>query len=144
MGYVVTEVELSNPRQPERRPVVVDARADTGSMMLCVPDAVARRLDVELESMRDVEVADGRRASVPYVGPVQVRFGNRTCFVGALVMGNEVLLGAVPMEDMDLVVNPARREVTVDPASPNVPHSRAKRAPGAAPRDGPATAGDAL
>lgn len=125
MGYVVTEVELSNPRQPERRPVVVDARADTGSMMLCVPDAVARRLDVELESMRDVEVADGRRASVPYVGPVQVRFGNRTCFVGALVMGNEVLLGAVPMEDMDLVVNPKLGTVSVNPASPNTPLYRA-------------------
>lgn len=125
MGYVVTEVELSNPRQPERRPVVVDARADTGSMMLCVPDAVARRLDVELESMRDVEVADGRRASVPCVGPVQVRFGNRTCFVGALVMGNEVLLGAVPMEDMDLVVNPKLGTVTVNPASPDTPLYRA-------------------
>ena len=125
MGYVVTEVELSNPRQPERRPVVVDARADTGSMMLCVPDAVARRLDVELESMRDVEVADGRRASVPYVGPVQVRFGNRTCFVGALVMGNEVLSGAVPMEDMDLVVNPKLGTVSVNPASPNTPLYRA-------------------
>lgn len=125
MGYVVTEVELSNPRQPERRPVVVDARADTGSMMLCVPDAVARRLDVELESMRDVEVADGRRTSVPYVGPVQVRFGNRTCFVGALVMGNEVLLGAVPMEDMDLVVNPKLGTVTANPASPDTPLYRA-------------------
>lgn len=125
MGCVVTEVELSNPRQPERRPVVVDARADTGSMILCVPDAVARRLDVELESMRDVEVADGRRASVPYVGPVQVRFGNRTCFVGALVMGNEVLLGAVPMEDMDLVVNPKLGTVTVNPASPDTPLYRA-------------------
>jgi len=125
MGYVVTKVELSNPRQPERRSIVVDARADTGSMMLCVPDAVARRLDVELESMRNVEVADGRRASVPYVGPVQVRFGNRTCFVGALVMGNEVLLGAVPMEDMDLVVNPKLGTVTVNPASPDTPLYRA-------------------
>lgn len=125
MGYVVTEVELSNPRQPERRPMVVDARADTGSIMLCVPDSVARRLDVELESMRDVEVADGRRASVPYVGPVQVRFGNRTCFVGALVMGNEVLLGAVPMEDMDLVFNPKLGTVTVNPASPDTPLYRA-------------------
>ena len=125
MGYVVTEVELSNPREPSRRPVVVNARADTGSMMLCVPDDVAQQLDVELESMRDVEVADGRRASVPYVGPVRVRFENRTCFVGALVMGTEVLLGAVPMEDMDLVVNPKLGTVTVNPASPDTPRYRA-------------------
>ena len=125
MGYVVTEVELSNPRQPERRGVVVNARADTGSMMLCVPDSVARELDIDAESMRDVAIADGRQVKVPYAGPVQVRFGDRTCFVGALVMGNEVLLGAVPMEDMDLVVNPKLGTVTVNPASPDTPLYRA-------------------
>ena len=37
-----------------------------------------------------------------------------------------MLLGAVPMEDMDLVVSPGRREVTVDPASPNLPVARVK------------------
>ena len=30
------------------------------------------------------------------------------------------------MEDMDLVVNPRTREVTVNPESPNLPHVRAK------------------
>lgn len=53
-------------------------------------------------------------------------FGKRFCYVGALVLGDEVLLGAVPMEDMDLIINPARRELTVDPASPNIPHARVK------------------
>ncbi len=33
---------------------------------------------------------------------------------------------AFPMEDMDLVVNPGKREITVDPASPNIPHARVK------------------
>ena len=125
MGYLVTEVELSNPLQPDRRPVRVNARADTGSLMLCVPDTVARQLDVALESTRDVEVADGRQAKVPYVGPVRVRFGDRTCFVGALVMGTEVLLGAVPMNDMDLVVNPKLGQVTVNPASPDIARCQA-------------------
>ena len=56
----------------------------------------------------------------------KVSFGKRFCYVGALVIGDEVLLGAVPMEDMDLVVNPGRRELTVDPVSPNIPHARVK------------------
>jgi hypothetical protein len=43
---------------------------------------------------------------VPYVGPIEVRFKNRVGFAGALVMGDQVLLGAIPMEDMDLVVIP--------------------------------------
>jgi transposase len=36
------------------------------------------------------------------------------------------LLGAIPMEDLDLVIHPATRTVTVNPASPNVPTSVAK------------------
>jgi len=40
--------------------------------------------------------------------------------------GDEVLLGAVPMEDMDLVINPATRSVTVNPQSPNIPSSPVK------------------
>jgi hypothetical protein len=58
---------------------------------------------------------------VPYVGPVQIRFQSRTCFTGALVLGDTVLMGAVPMEDMDLVVSPSGRSITVNPASPNIP-----------------------
>lgn len=53
-------------------------------------------------------------------------FGNRGCFTGALVLGDEVLLGAVPMEDMDLVISAARRAVEVNPNSPNIPSSVAK------------------
>lgn len=63
---------------------------------------------------------------VPYVGPVEVRFANRRCFVGAMIMGDEVLLGAIPMEDMDLVVRPLTRQVLANPLSPNVPSSLAK------------------
>jgi len=63
--------------------------------------------------------------SVPYVGPLEVRFENRSCFVGALVMGDDVLLGAIPMEDLDVVVSPRDRAVVVNPASPNIPTTRA-------------------
>ena len=128
MGNVFADIELGNPRQPDLAPVHVRALADTGALMLCIPEHVAVQLDLDRESTREVSVADGRKLHVPYVGPLKVTFGARFCYVGALVFGDEVLLGAVPMEDMDLIVNPGRREVTVDPASPNVPHSRAKQA----------------
>jgi hypothetical protein len=48
--------------------------------------------------------------------------------MGALVLGDEVLLGAIPMEDMDLIVNPRDRTVAVNPASPNIASGIAKRA----------------
>jgi hypothetical protein len=85
------------------------------------------RSDITLRNPRDPHQADGVKRLCPYVGPIEVHFGNRGCFTGALVLGDEILLGAVPMEDMDLVVSPATRSVTVNPASPNVPSSTAKR-----------------
>ena len=78
------------------------------------------------QEKREVTLADGSKRLTPYVGPIEVKFGNRRCFVGAMVMGDEVLLGAIPMEDMDLVVRPMSREVSVNPVSPNVPTSMAK------------------
>ena len=128
MGHVYADIELANARRPDLTPVRVRALADTGALLLCIPEQIAVQLTLETESTREVAVADGRKMSVPYVGPLKVTFGNRLCYVGALVLGDEVLLGAVPMEDMDLVVNPGRREVTVDPASPNFARARAKRA----------------
>ncbi len=126
MGNVFADIELSNPRRSELRPVRIRALADTGALTLCIPEHVALQLELETESTREISVADGRKMSVPYVGPIRVGFGNRICFAGALVLGDEVLLGVVPMEDMDLVISPGRREVTVDPASPNLPHVRVK------------------
>jgi clan AA aspartic protease len=126
MGHIFAEIELSNPREPDLVPIKVQALADTGALMLCIPEHLAVQLKLEKESEREVSVADGRNKNVPYVGPIRVQFGKRFCYVGALVLGDEVLLGAVPMEDMDLVLSPSRREITPDPSSPNIPHARVK------------------
>lgn len=126
MGHVFAEIELSNPNQSDFESVKVKASADTSALMLCIPEHVAFQLNLETESLREVTVVDGRSMTVPYVGPIKVSFGKRFCYVGALVLGDEVLLGAVPLEDMDLVINTSRRELTVDPASPNIPHARVK------------------
>jgi len=128
MGHIWAEISLSNPRDRDLEQVAVKALADTGAMMLCIPEHLAMQLKLDFEVTREVTLADGQSKSFPYVGPIMVNFGKRYCYVGALVLGDEVLLGAVPMEDMDLVLNPARQEVTVNPASPNIPHSRVKRA----------------
>jgi len=41
-------------------------------------------------------------------------------------MGDQVLLGAIPMEDLDLVVIPKTRMLDVNPASPDVASTIAK------------------
>ena len=74
---------------------------------------------------REVTVANGQSEMVDYVGPIRVRFANRQCLVGALVLGNQALLGAIPMEDMDLVISPSRQSVIVNPQNPNIAMSLA-------------------
>ena len=125
MGLTGAKVRLRNPRLPDLEPVEIDALADTGSMHLCIPRWLQRRLQLEESEEKPVTLADGRVARVPYVGPVELRFENRIGFTGALVMGEQPLLGAIPMEDMDLVVVPRTRQVIVNPASPDGARSRA-------------------
>jgi len=79
------------------------------------------QLDLDEAERREVTVADGRKEVVPYVGPIKVTCLGRTCYTGALVLGDRTLLGAVAMEDMDLVISPTKQQVTVNPESPNIP-----------------------
>ncbi len=125
---MTAKLQLSNPRAPSLAPIEVPALADTGSVFLCIPEHVRLQLDLDAVEQREVKLADGSRASFPYVGPLVVRFKNRTGFMGALVLGDEVLLGAIPMEEMDLVVNPRDRTVDVNPDSPNIATGICKRA----------------
>jgi clan AA aspartic protease len=125
-GLVNAEVTLRNPRRPELAPVKVAALADSGALHLCLPEHVQIQLELEEVDKKEVTLADDGCKLVPYVGPVEIRFGNRVGFVGALVIGNQVLLGAIPMEDMDLVVVPGTRSLEVNPNSPNIATSIVK------------------
>ena len=120
MGLVYDKVILKNPRRPELGPVAVEVLADSGALHLCIPDHVRIQLNLERVDDKEASLADGTRTLVPYVGPVEIRFKNRVGFTGALVMGDQVLLGAIPMEDMDLVIVPKTKTLDVNPDSPNV------------------------
>ena len=111
---------LRNPVRPELVALSVKALADTEAMHLCLPEDVANQLELVEQDKREVTIADGTKKLLPYVGPVEVRFGNRSCFLGAMVFGDEVLLGTIPMECMDLVVRPMTREVMVNSDTPNI------------------------
>jgi clan AA aspartic protease len=102
----------------------VDALADSGSVHLCIPQWVCDRLNLETLTEKEATLADGTSRLFPYAGPVEIRFKNRVGFTGALVMGEQVLLGAIPMEDMDLVIVPKTREIDVNPRSPDIATSR--------------------
>jgi len=120
MGLIYADITLSNPRKPELKTIVVKALADSGAVTLCIPQHVAVQLELEMLETREVSIADGSSRPVPYVGPIQVKYENRTSFCGAFVIGDEPLLGAIQMEDMDLVLNMRDQRITTNPASPNM------------------------
>ena len=126
MPSVDAELILTNPRKPDLHPVEVEALGDSAAVQLCTPPHVQVQLQLEEIDKKEVVLADGSRKVIPYVGPIEVRFTNRVGFAGALVLGDQVLLGAIPMEDMDLIVVPRTRTVDVNPSSPNVATSVAK------------------
>ena len=132
MRAIYADLTLSNPRHrnPALAPMTVRALVDAGAVNLCLPAHVALQLELEELERREVTTADGRATLVPYVGPVQVRFENRSCFVGAFVLGDNVLLGSIPLEDMDLALNPRLEQVTVNPQSPNIPSAVVMRSVG--------------
>lgn len=120
MGLVNSRVVLRNPRLPGLAEAELDVLVDSGALHLCIPEPVRMLLQLEPIDSKEVTLADGRRARVPYVGPIEIRFKNRIGFAGALVLGDQVLLGAIPMEDMDLVIVPRTRTLDVNPESPDI------------------------
>jgi clan AA aspartic protease len=125
-----TQFILINALNSEIPPISVDAIVEDSHMHLCIPEHVAIQLNLKEDHRKEVTLASGEKRLVPYVGPIEIRFKNRVGFTGALVLGDQVLLGAIPMEDMDLVVIPRDRSIDVNPASPNVATSLAKSCAG--------------
>jgi clan AA aspartic protease len=126
MGLVNAKIVLKNPREPEIAPIELEALADSGAVHLCIPEHVRIQLKLNEVDKKKVILADGSRKVVPYVGPVEIRFKNRVGFAGALVMGDQPLLGAIAMGDMDLVICPKTKMLDVNPSSPNIGVSMAK------------------
>ena len=141
MGLVYADFELSNPSKPSLDPLVVTARVDTSAVTLCIPEHIAVQLQLEEVEKREVTTADGSAHVVPYVGPLMIGFGNRHCYSGALVLGESVLMGSAPLDDMDLVLSPSGQTVTVNPESPDMPSAIVKWAaasfPGCPPSPSP-------
>ncbi len=121
MGLSYADLQLKNHFTGH----IVDVRAlmDTGAVQMCIPQSVAAQLGFDTSEVRTVKVnlADGSIRKVPVVEPILVRFEDRLCTTEALVLGDETLLGCIPMEAMDLLVRPRDQKLVVNPDHPNFP-----------------------
>jgi clan AA aspartic protease len=126
MGLVYANIKLSNPALPNSMSLETDCLVDSGSTYLCITQHMANQLIVNELYQKEAQLADGTSRLLPYVGPIKVEFENRVCFTGAMVLGDECLLGAITMEDMDLVIHPRLFKLSVNPESPNIARGKIK------------------
>lgn len=119
MGLAYAEVKLTN--EWRHLSVEVQALVDTGALFLCIPEAVAVQLGYDLTEVRQRKstLADGSTRTVPVVAAVLLEFENRWYSGEAMVMGDETLIGCIPMEAMDVIVEPRTQKMMVNPAHPN-------------------------
>ena len=126
MGTIYARVQLSNLLRDDLRPIEIDAMVDPGAINLCVPDIVRRELGLEIDRTRVAQMADGSLVEVGVIEPVTVQFDNRRTTTTAMVLGDEVLLGAIPMQDMDVMIDPRNERLIVPPDRPNFALSKVK------------------
>jgi clan AA aspartic protease len=117
-------------RPDEVRSLEIEALVDTGATMLMLPADVIERLGLPTAGHRNVRYADGRLEEVPWVGGIKLTILGRDMFADALVgaAGTTPLIGQIPLEELDLLVDPKSRELKVNPASPDAPLLDALRA----------------
>lgn len=131
MGLVYTEIQLINVLDVElaKRSIIgleevkqvsVTALVDTGSIMLAINEEIQSQIQLPLVEKRTVQTADSRIQQLDVVGPVEIRFKNRKCITSAYVLPGdaEILLGAIPLEEMDVLIHPQRQELIVNPDHP--------------------------
>ena len=126
MGLARADLKLTN--MFKKTSIEISALVDTGAVHMCVTLAQARQLGFDPEECvtQIVTLADGRQIEVPKIRPVEIAFANRTYATEALVLGDEALMGVLPLEAMDLVIDPRGQRVVVNPEHPNFPVTYAK------------------
>jgi clan AA aspartic protease len=126
MGIIYTTLKLTNLFN--RQQVEVSALVDNGATFMCVTEEIALQLgfDATEVSQQTVTLADGRQRKVPKIAPIEIAFANRSYVTEAVVMGDEPLMGVIPLEAMDLIINPQQQTLIVNPRHPNYPVALAK------------------
>ena len=124
----LSKVQLTLTNMFKKNSIEISALVDKGAVHMCVTQAQARQLGFDLEECvtQIVTLADSRQIEVPKIRPIEIAFANRTYVTEALVLGDEALMGVIPLEAMDLVIDPRGQHVVVNPEHPNYAVSLAK------------------
>jgi len=124
MGTVNTELKLRNEwdvalankgviSHDEIRTITVDAIVDTGAYSLMLDEGTSQKLGLENTGEQKIRIANGERILCPVTGPVEINWKDRQSVMRAITVPGlpKVLLGLLPLEEMDLIVHPSRHEL---------------------------------
>jgi clan AA aspartic protease len=131
MGLVYADIELINAEDitlakhniigvEDIKSMHVNMLVDTGAFMMAINESIQAQLQLPFKQKRKAQLADGSVAEYDVVGTIEVRFKNRQATCNAFVLKGdaEPLLGAIPMEEMDVLVHPTRQELLENPEHP--------------------------
>ena len=124
MGLVKTEVTLKNAgditlaevgyiKPDQVRKMTATVLVDTGAWTLVINEAIREKLGLDYTGKTPGTLANGEKDEYDTAGPVEILWKNRRTVCDAVILPNakDILLGAIPLEAMDLIINPAKQEV---------------------------------
>jgi len=123
MSTFTEQITLENPADKVRvecgarkdiRKITVDAIPDTGAWTLAINEKTRQALGLEIVDVVYSTLADGSRTSYQLTEGVTIHWKNRSTITRAVVVptAEHTLLGALPLEDMDLMVDPVNERLT--------------------------------
>jgi clan AA aspartic protease len=131
MGAVYADITLINTGdiemarrniigEDEIRQMTVRMLVDSGAYLMTINQSVQQQLNLAFIEKRKIRLADDTIREFDVVGPIKVKFKNRTAICAALVLENssECLLGAIPLGELDVLIHPQRQELIVNPEHP--------------------------
>ena len=124
MGFVHAEITLKNAADiavakrgltsgQEIRQATVTAVVDTGAITLVITEQLRQQLGLGIRGERKATLANNTKETLKIADPVWIRWKNRDTICQPLVIPGDgnTLLGLIPLEDMDLIVDPGREEL---------------------------------
>jgi len=139
MGFIKTRIEIANSfdmgaarrgkmKKEDIRKQEVDILVDTGAYNLSINENLLAQLGLEIIGSQSFELADGEIKKFDVAEPVEIRFKNRTTSCNPIVLpGNtEMTLGCIPLEDMDVLIDPRREVMELPPDRPYMAKKKLK------------------
>ncbi len=107
MGITYTKIKIRNPIEKTEQEEL-EAKVATGATMLVLPEEVVKRHCFPVIRKQRVVYADGRSKEKDMVWAVEIEVLGRKGIFEAIVEERKdyVLLGAIPMEALDLIIEP--------------------------------------